>query len=174
MRGVYYSSCSLCYKTIAQFHQKCLLMRDCLLCITRVHYIYISMNELIKIYSSKFDKRTWAYDNSKTYFANSSKSGTNVILIDLDANGHQKRIFPASIKGSRQKTVNKTLSSMFVSSLFDRLIQISISFWLRLFCTNVQLHQLLKQQALVQCRYIFCIPYPIRQYTNITMSKYST
>ena len=31
MRGVYYSACSLCYKTIAQFHQKCLLMRDCLL-----------------------------------------------------------------------------------------------------------------------------------------------
>ena len=29
--GVYYSACSLCYKTIAQFHQKCLLMRDCLL-----------------------------------------------------------------------------------------------------------------------------------------------
>ena len=31
MRGVYYSACSLCCKTIAQFHQKCLLMRDCLL-----------------------------------------------------------------------------------------------------------------------------------------------
>ena len=31
MRGVYYSACSLCYKTIAQFHKKCLLMRDCLL-----------------------------------------------------------------------------------------------------------------------------------------------
>ena len=31
MRGVYYSACSLCYKTIGQFHQKCLLMRDCLL-----------------------------------------------------------------------------------------------------------------------------------------------
>ena len=31
MRGFYYSACSLCYKTIAQFHQKCLLMRDCLL-----------------------------------------------------------------------------------------------------------------------------------------------
>ena len=31
MRGVYYSACSLCYKTIAQFHQKYLLMRDCLL-----------------------------------------------------------------------------------------------------------------------------------------------
>ena len=31
MRGVYYSAYSLCYKTIAQFHQKCLLMRDCLL-----------------------------------------------------------------------------------------------------------------------------------------------
>ena len=31
MRGVYYSACSLCYKTIARFHQKCLLMRDCLL-----------------------------------------------------------------------------------------------------------------------------------------------
>ena len=31
MRGVYYSACSLYYKTIAQFHQKCLLMRDCLL-----------------------------------------------------------------------------------------------------------------------------------------------
>ena len=31
MRGVYYSACSLCYKTIAQFQQKCLLMRDCLL-----------------------------------------------------------------------------------------------------------------------------------------------
>ena len=31
MRGVYYSACRLCYKTIAQFHQKCLLMRDCLL-----------------------------------------------------------------------------------------------------------------------------------------------
>ena len=28
---VYYSACSLCYKTIAQFHQKCLVMRDCLL-----------------------------------------------------------------------------------------------------------------------------------------------
>ena len=73
-------------------------------------------------------------------------------MIDLDANGHQKRIFPASIKGSRQKTVNKTLTSMFVSSLFDRFIKISISFWLRLFCTNVQLHQLLKQKILVQCR----------------------
>ena len=24
-------ACSLCYKTIVQFHQKCLLMRDCLL-----------------------------------------------------------------------------------------------------------------------------------------------
>ena len=31
MRGVYYSACSLCYKTISQFHQKRLLMRDCLL-----------------------------------------------------------------------------------------------------------------------------------------------
>ena len=31
MRGVYYSACSLCYKTMAQFQQKCLLMRDCLL-----------------------------------------------------------------------------------------------------------------------------------------------
>ena len=31
MRGVYYSTCSLYYKTIARFHQKCLLMRDCLL-----------------------------------------------------------------------------------------------------------------------------------------------
>jgi hypothetical protein len=31
MRGVYYSACSLCYKAIAQFHQKCLLMRDCVL-----------------------------------------------------------------------------------------------------------------------------------------------
>ena len=41
MRGVYYSACSLCYKTIAQFHQKCLLMRDCFtiqaFTITRVH-----------------------------------------------------------------------------------------------------------------------------------------
>ena len=73
-------------------------------------------------------------------------------MIDLDANGHQKRIFPASIKGSRQKTVNKTLTSMLASSLFDRLIQIFISFWLMLFCTNVQLHQLLKQKILVQCR----------------------
>ena len=31
MRGVYYSACSLCYKTISADHQKCLLMRDCLL-----------------------------------------------------------------------------------------------------------------------------------------------
>ena len=31
MRGVYYSACSLCYKTIVQFHQNCVLMRDCLL-----------------------------------------------------------------------------------------------------------------------------------------------
>ena len=31
MRGVYYSACSLCYKTITQFHQKCLQIRDCLL-----------------------------------------------------------------------------------------------------------------------------------------------
>ena len=31
MRGVYYSACSLCYNTIAHFHQKSLLMRDCLL-----------------------------------------------------------------------------------------------------------------------------------------------
>ena len=29
MRGVHYSACSLCYKKIAQFHQKCSLMRDC-------------------------------------------------------------------------------------------------------------------------------------------------
>ena len=29
MRGVHYSACSLCYKEIAQFHQKCSLMRDC-------------------------------------------------------------------------------------------------------------------------------------------------
>ena len=29
MRGVHYSACSLCYKKIAQFHQKFSLMRDC-------------------------------------------------------------------------------------------------------------------------------------------------
>ena len=29
MRGVHYSACSLCYKKIAQFHQKCSLIRDC-------------------------------------------------------------------------------------------------------------------------------------------------
>ena len=29
MRGVYYSACSLCYKTIGVIKQKCLLMRDC-------------------------------------------------------------------------------------------------------------------------------------------------
>ena len=29
MRGVHYLACSLCYKKIAQFHQKCPLMRDC-------------------------------------------------------------------------------------------------------------------------------------------------
>ena len=29
MRGVHYSACSLSYKKIAQFHQKCSLMRDC-------------------------------------------------------------------------------------------------------------------------------------------------
>ena len=29
MRGVHYSACSLCYKKISQFHQKCSLMRDC-------------------------------------------------------------------------------------------------------------------------------------------------
>ena len=28
---VYNSACSLCYKTIPQFHQKCFLIRDCLL-----------------------------------------------------------------------------------------------------------------------------------------------
>ena len=31
MRGVYNSACSLCYKSISADHQKCLLMRDCLL-----------------------------------------------------------------------------------------------------------------------------------------------
>ena len=31
MRGVYYSACSLCYKTIGVCTKKCLLMRDCLL-----------------------------------------------------------------------------------------------------------------------------------------------
>ena len=31
MRGVYYSACTLCFKTISADHQKCLLMRDCLL-----------------------------------------------------------------------------------------------------------------------------------------------
>mgnify|MGYP007015527734 CR=1 FL=1 len=31
MRGVCYSACSLCYKTISADHQKCLLMRDYLL-----------------------------------------------------------------------------------------------------------------------------------------------
>ena len=29
MRGVHYSACSLCYKKIAQVHQKCSLMRGC-------------------------------------------------------------------------------------------------------------------------------------------------
>ena len=29
MRGVYYSACSLCYKTIGVCTKKCLLMRDC-------------------------------------------------------------------------------------------------------------------------------------------------
>ena len=29
IRGVHYSACSSCYKKIAQFHQKCSLMRDC-------------------------------------------------------------------------------------------------------------------------------------------------
>ena len=31
MKGAHYSACSLGHKTIAQFHQKCSLMNDCLL-----------------------------------------------------------------------------------------------------------------------------------------------
>ena len=56
MRGVHYSACGLCYKKIAQFHQKCSLMRDCslfrrlLLPDYTVHYIAkVSVKATIRI-----------------------------------------------------------------------------------------------------------------------------
>ena len=58
----------------------------------------------------------------KTYLANSSRSGINVILIDLEANGHQKSILPASKNGIRHKIINMAFNSMFSDILHSLLL----------------------------------------------------
>ena len=62
----------------------------------------------------------------KTYLANSSRSGIKVIFIDLEENGHQKSILPASKNGIRHKIIKMVFNFIFADILHS-LITIAIT-----------------------------------------------
>ena len=67
MRGVHYSACSLCYKKIAQFHQKCSLMRDCSLFrrLLLPEYTVLRLRPVLKLQRGAKIARFsyWVYNN---------------------------------------------------------------------------------------------------------------
>ena len=74
MRGVYYSACSLCYKTIGAIKQKCLLMRDCLLLpeytvFTIVVFGFVRNTENLRFAEKKGLCKNWQFCHDWQYYA---------------------------------------------------------------------------------------------------------